>query len=95
MTDSDSVSIAEAKSALPKLVREVESGPPVTLTRRGKPVAVLIGIDQLARLEGRRARFTAAYAELVQRFDLVALAIDPDEVFTRSRESDGGRRPAW
>ena len=36
-------SIAEARSSLPSLVREAESGKAVELTRRGEPVAVLIG----------------------------------------------------
>ena len=35
-------SIAEARSSLPRLIREAESGKPVELTRRGQPVAVLV-----------------------------------------------------
>jgi prevent-host-death family protein len=33
------VSIAEAKNRLPKLIRAVEGGEIVVITRRGKPVA--------------------------------------------------------
>jgi prevent-host-death family protein len=35
------VSIAEAKNRLPELIRAVEQGEPVVITRRGKPVAQL------------------------------------------------------
>jgi len=43
-------SIAEARNNLPSLVRAAESGKAVELTRRGKPVAVLIGRRQYERL---------------------------------------------
>jgi prevent-host-death family protein len=33
------VSVAEAKDRLPELIREMENGEPVILTREGKPVA--------------------------------------------------------
>lgn len=95
MSEPETVSIAEAKSSLPRLVREAEGGSHVTLTRRGRPVAVLIGVEQLARLEGRRPSFSEAFAKLGERFDLAALSLEPDEVFTRSRVADGGRRPPW
>ena len=35
------VSIAEAKNRLPELIREVEAGGAVVITRHGKPVAQL------------------------------------------------------
>lgn len=95
MNEPETVSIAEAKSSLPRLVREAEGGAHVTLTRRGRPVAVLIGVEQLARLEARRPSFSEAFATLVERFDPAALGIEPDDVFTRSREADGGRQPPW
>ena len=40
-------SIAEAKNRLPTIVHSVENGPPVELTRRGKPVAVLLSIQEI------------------------------------------------
>lgn len=36
------VSIADAKNHLPRLILQVESGAPVRITRRGKSVAVLM-----------------------------------------------------
>lgn len=43
-------SIAEAKNQLTRLIHEAESGKPVHITRRGKPVAVLLSEDEYARL---------------------------------------------
>ena len=92
---TDSVSIADAKNTLPRLVHEVEAGSSITLTRRGKPVAVLISCAELDQLRGRSTSFSKAYAELCDRFDLEELAIDPDEIFTRQREPEGGREVTW
>jgi prevent-host-death family protein len=37
------VTLAEAKANISALVSEVESGAEVTITRHGKPVAILVG----------------------------------------------------
>ena len=47
-----SYSIVEARDNLAKIVRESESSP-VELTRRGRPVAVLVSLDEFERLQGR------------------------------------------
>jgi prevent-host-death family protein len=36
------VSVAEAKNRLPELIRLVETGEPIIITRHGKPVAQLL-----------------------------------------------------
>jgi len=84
-------SIAEARSSLPSLVREVESGKAVELTRRGEPVAVLIGRRQYLRLTSRYRRFSEAYGEFTRTFALEELAIDPDAVFAGVRDETRGR----
>jgi prevent-host-death family protein len=84
-------SIAEARSSLPSLVREVESGKAVELTRRGEPVAVLIGRSQYVRLTSRYRSFSEAYGEFMRSFALEKLAIDPDEVFAGVRDETRGR----
>ena len=43
-------SIADAKNQLTRLIHQAERGEPVHLTRRGKPVAVLLSEDEYARL---------------------------------------------
>jgi prevent-host-death family protein len=84
-------SIAEARNSLPSLVREAESGRAVELTRRGEPVAVLIGHRQYARLTSTYRSFSEAYREFAREADLGTLAIDPDEVFADARDAVRGR----
>ncbi len=83
-------SIAEARSNLPKLVREAESGKPIELTRRGKGVAVLIGRKQYERLAARSRRFSEAWDDFAREVQLSDLEIDPNEVFG-VRDSRPGR----
>ena len=84
-------SIAEARNNLPSLVREVESGKSVELTRRGEPVAVLIGRQEYVRLASRYRRFSEAYADFTRDINLKDLAIDPKEVFAGARDEARGR----
>ena len=46
------ISIAEAKSKLPALIHQVEAGEAVTISRRGKPVAVVISVAEYERVRG-------------------------------------------
>lgn len=84
-------SIAQARNNLPSLVREAESGQAVELTRRGEPVAVLIGRQQYAQLTSRHRRFSEAYRDFTQDVNLEELAIDPGEVFAGLRDRTLGR----
>lgn len=84
-------SIAEARSSLPSLVREAEAGRAIELTRRGEPVAVLIGRRQYERLVSKSRGFSEVYREFTNQTDLAALAIDPEEVFAGSRNKARGR----
>ena len=84
-------SIAEARSNLPNLVREAESGKVVELTRHGKLVAVLMGSRQYEQLTSGFHGFADAYGHFTSEFDLQGLAIDPDEVFGGARDDTAGR----
>ena len=84
-------SIAEARNNLPQLVRQVESGQAIELTRRGEGVAVLLGRREYERLATRSRRFSEAWSEFTQAVDLAALEIDPDEVFNDVRDPRPGR----
>ncbi len=53
----ESYSIADARDRLPSLVHEAEEGRPVRITRRGKPVAVLVSEREYERLTGAREDF--------------------------------------
>lgn len=87
----DRYSIAEARSNLPRLVREAEQGRAVELTRRGEPVAVLIGRRQFEQLTSGHRGFAEAYEQFRRRFDLAGLDIDPDELFATARDKTRGR----
>lgn len=50
-------SIAEARDRLASLVHEVEEGAPVEITRRGRPVAVLVSYHEYQRLLGEGPSF--------------------------------------
>ena len=88
---TDKHSIAEARRNLPKLVRAVEHGMAVELTRRGKPVAVLVGCKRFERLASSRRSFLTAYQVFRNESDLTELALDPDKLFARQREKTPGR----
>jgi prevent-host-death family protein len=46
-------SIAQARDHLTRLIHEAERGEPVELTRRGKPVAAIVSVEDLRRLPPR------------------------------------------
>jgi len=48
------VAIYEAKNHLSELLAAVEKGETVSITRRGRPVARLVGIDEQAAVRGQR-----------------------------------------
>jgi len=85
-------SIAEARNNLPKLIRDAESGKTVEFTRRGEPVAVLIGRKDYDRLTSGRRGFVEAYAAFIRDVDLRELAIDTDAVFGSLRDRTTGRK---
>ena len=50
-----SVSLAEAKATLSERIRDVEQGQQILITRHGKPVAALVGPEELEHLQRLRA----------------------------------------
>ncbi len=84
---SKKYSVAAARAALPRILDEVESGNEIELTRRGKPVAVVVSVGEFERISAGRRGFTRAYAvyrsrhEGVERADIANL-----------RSSEGGRK---
>jgi prevent-host-death family protein len=64
-----SFSIADARSQLPKIIHKVETGNVTQLTRRGKPVAILISPKEyetlLAQGKGRLLQAFKAYRTLM------------------------------
>ncbi len=69
-------SIARARDGLPGIIHEVERGSAVELTRRGKPVAVIVSVQDYRRLSSGRIGFWDALERLRDSPDFEP--IDPD-----------------
>jgi prevent-host-death family protein len=61
-------SIAQAKDKLTQLIRSVEEGEPVEITRRGEPVAVILSMDEYRRLSKVPQNFGEAVLEFRQQY---------------------------
>ncbi len=90
-----SYSIAEAKTHLGRLVHQVEAGPPVELTRRGRPVAMVVSLRDYLRLAAPSHDVWDAVQRLREADDLEVLDMDPDEVFAVERDRSPGRDFSW
>jgi prevent-host-death family protein len=84
-------SIAEARSNLPTIVDEAEAGLEIELTRRGKPVAVLVSPRQLERLRGGRPRFSDVYKAFLSKHSLADIDLEND-FFESVRDKGVGRK---
>ena len=88
------ISIAEAKNKLPSIIHEVEKGPPVELTRRGKPVAVLLSINEFKRLNISNPGFWDSLMSFRKMMNSEQLAIS-DQDFENLRDPSCGREVEW
>lgn len=86
-------SIAEARNQLPSLVHDAERGSPIELTRRGRPVAVLLSVREYERLSRPRPRLWEAIDAFRKRQDLEGL--DVAEAFAGVRDRSPGRGAKW
>ena len=84
-------SIADARSNLPRIVDQAEAGAEVELTRRGRPVAVVVSRRTFDRLRETRGQFSEAYQRFLEQFSLDEIGFDQDEL-TRVRDKTPGRR---
>lgn len=85
--------ITEARDRLPRLVRAAERGTPVALTRRGRPVAVLLSRADYDRLATGRGDFWDRYVAFRLRFDGVDL--DAESFLDSCRDRRTGRDFRW
>jgi len=88
-------SITEAESNLADLVHEAEKGTRVELTRRGRPVAVLVGAEDFEQMSKRTSDFWEAYENFRRKHNLAELDINPDEIFADVRDPSPGRDFHW
>jgi len=80
--------ISEAKNKLTAIVHDVEKGPSVKLTRRGRPVAVLVSIAEYEALHGKRPAFWDLLTALRARAGECDIS---DDDFTDLRDGRPGR----
>lgn len=84
-------SIADARTSLPTIVDQAEAGLKIELTRRGKPVAVVVSLRTLERLQGDRPRFGDAYKNFLKKYSLKEIGLD-DDFAASTREKSVGRK---
>ncbi len=87
-------SIAEARNHFTMLVRDVEQESAIQLTRRGKPVAVLLSINEYNRLSTPHINFWEAYTAFKQQVDLKQAQVASD-IFANVRPTSPGREVGW
>jgi prevent-host-death family protein len=83
-------SIAQARKELARLVDEAEAGAEVQLTRRGRPVAVVVSVGEFQQLKQPRG-FGDAYREFRQRFPAKKGGIEP-KYLAALRDRTSGRK---
>ena len=76
------ISITEVKNRLTQLVREVEDGVEITVTRGDRPVVMLISVDEYRALK----RQVAASRLRELREELVETGVRAEEIYRESRE---------
>jgi prevent-host-death family protein len=69
---------------LPAIVHSVEKGPPVKLTRRGRPVAMLLSIKEYEKLSGKQIGFWDALTALRGQAENLEIS---DEDFEKYRDT--------
>ena len=84
-------SIARAREQLPGIVRAVERGGSIEITRRGEPVAVVMSLESRDRLGARRKTFAEAYDQHVDRLGERPAAVKA-RYFDQLRDTDTGRK---
>ncbi len=83
-------SIAEARSQLPAIVDQAESGIEIELTRRGEPIAVVVSHREFERLRGRRRHFSDAYRTFLASHALDEVGLEPNFAAS-TRDGTAGR----
>ncbi|WP_437280862.1 type II toxin-antitoxin system prevent-host-death family antitoxin [Sorangium sp. So ce375] len=84
-------SVAEARAQLPAIIEQAEAGEAVELTRRGRPVAVVLSREEFERLRSDRPSFGGAYRAFRKRFVLEEVGLERD--FAASvRDRSPGRK---
>jgi prevent-host-death family protein len=90
MRMSKSYSVADARAHLPEILDAVEAGGEVRLTRRGRPVAVVVSAHQYEVLQSGQPNFAEAYRAFLDRHPVGDLGLEV-EFFDSLRDRGPGR----
>jgi prevent-host-death family protein len=90
------VSIAKARDTLTRLIQKAESGEPVHITRRGKPVAVLVSEEDYAKMQPPTEARQSLFEWLAEwRAGMIrdGIPFPTDEEIERWQDRSGPDRP--
>jgi prevent-host-death family protein len=73
------------------MIDQVEAGVEVELTRRGRPVAVLISRQEFDRLQGKRSHFGERYRKFLEKYSLKQIGVE-DDFSVSARDKSTGRK---
>jgi prevent-host-death family protein len=88
------VSVAEAKGKLPSILREVEQGARVEITRHGIPVAVMIPTGDYERLKEKGRGFWSDLERVRKAMTSGGVTIEEAD-FLDLRDTASGRSFRW
>ena len=88
---SKSYSVADARAHLPEILDDVEAGKDVQLTRRGRPVALVLSPERYEMLRSEHTNFADAYQAFLGRHSPAEIGLEPG-FFSSLRSQDSGRR---
>ena len=91
---STEYSIAQARDRFTQLVQQAETGDPVQITRRGKPVAVILSQDEYQRLKSKQAEFGDDLEAFRKAHRIEELDIEPEQIFG-DRDRTSGREVSF
>jgi prevent-host-death family protein len=88
---SKSYSVADARAHLPEILDDVEAGKDVQLTRRGRPVALVLSPHRYEILCSEQTNFGDAYRAFLGRHAPEKIELEPS-FFGSLRAQDTERR---
>ena len=87
-------SIAEARNHFAELVHDLKHISRVEVTRRGRPVAILLSVEEFEMLCAGNITFESAYEAFRNAHDLAKEKIE-SEIFDDLRDPSVGRDMTW
>ncbi len=91
---AEQFSIADARSRFPQLIHRAEKGRPVAITRRGKPVAMIVSAADYERLTKERPSLWATIVAFRRKYDVDRTGLDSREL-RDLRDRAPGRKFKW